>query len=105
LILADQAEKALSQMESEVGELLTGKYPVDKAKELAKLLASGTWTHDHPITFERASALGLHVQKEMPESVLHLIQLYPQPTRRQPSVEYMPLPYRTGRRVRPGLRQ
>ena len=94
LILSDQAEKALSQMESEVGELLAGNYPADKAKELAKLLASGTWTHDYPITYERASALGLRVNKEMPESVLHLIQLYPQPTRRQPSVEYMPFPYR-----------
>jgi ClpP class serine protease len=97
LILVDQAEKALSQMECEVGELLAAKYPADKAAELAKLLASGTWTHDYPITFERASALGLRVQKVMPESVLHLMQLYPQPTRRQPTVEYLPFPYRSGR--------
>jgi hypothetical protein len=27
-----------------------------------------------------------------------LMQLYPQPLRRQPSVEYTPIPYRTGRR-------
>jgi ClpP class serine protease len=97
LILADQAEKALSQMECEVGELLAAKYPADKAAELAKLLASGTWTHDYPITYERASALGLRVQKEMLESVLHLMQLYPQPTRKQPAVEYLPFPYRSGR--------
>src|ERR1700704_5872079 len=83
LILADQAEKALNQMEYEVGELLAEKYPTDKGKELANLLASGTWTHDYPITYERANTLGLRVQKEMPESVLHLMQLYPQPTRRQ----------------------
>jgi len=97
LILADQAEKALNQMECEVGELLAEKYPAEKGKELAKLLASGTWTHDYPITYERANALGLRVQKEMPESVLHLMQLYPQPTRRQSSVEYLPFPYRSGR--------
>jgi ClpP class serine protease len=97
LILADQAEKALSQMEFEVGELLAAKYPTDKATELAKLLASGTWTHDYPITYERANALGLRVQKEMPESVLHLMQLYPQPTRKQSAVEYLPFPYRSGR--------
>jgi ClpP class serine protease len=97
LILADQAEKALNQMECEVGELLAEKYPADKGKELAKLLASGTWTHDYPITYERANALGLRVEKEMPESVLHLMQLYPQPTRRQSSVEYLPFPYRSGR--------
>jgi Serine dehydrogenase proteinase/BON domain len=40
LILADQAEKALSQMECEVGELLAAKHPADKAAELAKI--SGT---------------------------------------------------------------
>jgi ClpP class serine protease len=97
LILADQAEKALSQMECEVGELLAAKYPADKAAELAKLLASGTWTHDYPITYERANALGLRVQKEMPESILHLMQLYPQPPRKQPAVEYLPFPYRSGR--------
>src|SRR3989442_9150946 len=101
LILADQAEKAVAQMEHEVGELLADKYPRDKAAELAKLLSGGTWTHDYPITFERARELGLRVRSEMPENMLHLMQLYPQPMRRQPSVEYVPLPYRSGR---PGQR-
>src|SRR6202795_4703760 len=53
LILADQAEKAIAQMQYEVGELLADKYPAEEAKELAKLLTSGTWTHDYPITCER----------------------------------------------------
>jgi ClpP class serine protease len=97
LILADQAEKAVAQMEQEVGELLGDKYPVEKAQELAKLMTSGTWTHDYPITYERALALGLRVNDKIPEDMLHLMQLYPQPTRRQPSVEYLPLPYRSGR--------
>ena len=92
LILADQAEKALAQMDREVRELLAGKYPADKAAELSKLLTSGTWTHDYPITYERARDLGLRVRSDMPESFMHLMQLYPQPTRRQPSVEYVPLP-------------
>ena len=97
LILADQAGKAVAQMEQEVGELLADKYPVEKAQELAKLMTSGTWTHDYPITYERALALGLHVNDKIPDNMLHLMQLYPQPTRRQPSVEYLPLPYRSGR--------
>ena len=97
LILADQAEKAVAQMEREVRELLADNYPAEKAGDLAKLLTSGTWTHDYPITYERARELGLHVRSEMPENLLHLMQLYPQPTRRQPSVEYVPLPYRSGR--------
>jgi len=98
LILADQAEKALAQMQHEVVELLGDKYPAEKAAELAKLLTSGTWTHDFPITYSRAHELGLRVRSDMPENILHLMQLYPQPIRRQPSVEYVPLPYRSGRR-------
>ncbi len=98
LILADQAEKALAQMRAEVGDLLGGKYPAEKAAELAKLMTSGTWTHDFPITYARAKELELHVRSDMPENVLRLMQLYPQPMRRQPSVEYTPIPYRTDRR-------
>ena len=78
-------------MENEVSDLLADKYPAEKAAELSKLLTSGTWTHDYPITFDRARELGLPVRNDMPENVLHLMQLYPQPTRRQPSVEYLPV--------------
>ena len=96
LILADQAEKALFQMEHEVTDLLGRKFPAEKASELAKLLTSGTWTHDFPITSDRGRELGLPVRDDIPENILRLMQLYPQPIRRQPSVEYLPLPYRTG---------
>jgi hypothetical protein len=51
---------------------------------IAKLMTSGTWTHDYPITCERARALGLPVNSNMPENVLRLMELYPQPMRRQP---------------------
>jgi ClpP class serine protease len=98
LILADQAEKAIAQMRQEVSELLADKYPGEKAEEIAKLMTSGTWTHDYPITCERARELGLRVNSDMPENMLRLMQLYPQPMRRQPSVEYVPLPYRSSRR-------
>src|SRR6266403_1991579 len=57
LILADQAEKAIAQMRQEVTELLADKYPAEKAGEIAKLMTSGTWTHDYPITCERARDL------------------------------------------------
>ncbi len=99
LILADQAEKAIAQMRQEVSELLADKYARENAEEIAKLLTSGTWTHDYPITCERAQTLGLRVRSDMPENILRLMQLYPQPVRRQPSVEYVPLPYRTSRRA------
>jgi ClpP class serine protease len=90
LILADQAEKAISQLHESVRELLTTKRPADKAEELAKLLSEGTWTHDHPITYETAKNLGLPVRSDIPAEFLDLMALYPQPVRRQPAVEYLP---------------
>ena len=101
LILADQAEKAIAQMRQEVTELLADKYPAEKAGEIAKLMTSGTWTHDYPITCERARDLELRVNSDMPENMMRLMQLYPQPVRRQPSVEYVPIPYRSSRRAAP----
>jgi len=98
LILADQAEKAIIQVRESVKALLQGKPSNGKADELARLLSEGTWTHDFPITYERAKALGLHVSPNMPDDVLKLMGLYPQPTRTQPTVEYLPGP-RTRRPV------
>jgi ClpP class serine protease len=97
LILADQAEKAIVQLRTEVKQLL--EHSLDgKADELARLLSEGTWTHDYPITFERAKALGLPVNSNLPEDVMKLMSLFPQPVRQQPSVEYLPVP----RTRRPG---
>jgi len=92
LIMADQAEKAIFQVRESVKELLQGKPTNGKVDELARLLSEGTWTHDFPITFERAQALGLPVNANIPDDVLKLMALYPQPTRTQPSVEYLPGP-------------
>jgi len=95
LILADQAEKAIAQVRTSVRELLEGKCPEGKADELARLLSEGTWTHDHPITYEDAKSFGLCVSDQMPSEVMGLMNLYPQPVRRQPSVEYLPVPRRS----------
>ncbi len=92
LILADTAEKAIAQVQNAVVELLSGRYPEEEAREIAQALTEGRWTHDYPITYEQAKALGLHVSADMPEEVLQLMQLYPQPVRRTPSVEYLPFP-------------
>src|SRR5712675_1733266 len=62
LILADQAEKAMSQVRESVNELLADKCTPEKAEELSRLLSDGTWTHDHPITYERARSFGLPVR-------------------------------------------
>jgi ClpP class serine protease len=94
LILADQAEKAMSQVRESLRELLATKCAEGKAEELARLLSEGTWTHDHPITYETAKAFGLPVRCDIPAEFLDLMNLYPQPVRRQPTVEYLPQPRR-----------
>ncbi|MBT9164290.1 MAG: hypothetical protein DDT22_00208 [candidate division WS2 bacterium] len=93
LILADIARKALYQVETKVHHLLEDKVGEEKARDLAKILTEGRWTHDHPITFEDATRLGLPVKKEMPVNIYKLMDLYPQPSSK-PSVQYIPLPYR-----------
>lgn len=96
LILADQAEKAIAQVRESVRELLADKCPPDKAEQLARLLSEGTWTHDHPITYETAKGFGLPVRNDIPASFMDLMSLYPQPVRRQPGVEYLPERRRLG---------
>lgn len=90
LIMADQSRKALDQVSDTVEELLTDQLGAEKAKSLAELLSEGTWTHDFAITYEAAKKLGLNVSDEMPTEILELMDLYPQPVRRHPSVTYLP---------------
>jgi ClpP class serine protease len=97
LILADVGEKAIAQLKETVKELTGRSQSAESSETLAGLLATGTWTHDYPITFAEAQRLGLKVSSEMPKEVLELMSLYPQPVRRQPSVEYLPIPRRTER--------
>ncbi|MGC8642147.1 MAG: SDH family Clp fold serine proteinase [Isosphaeraceae bacterium] len=92
LVLADQAEKATAQLRAAVEALLDSKMDRERASELAGVLTEGTWTHDYPITFEAAQGLGLPVRSDMPDEVLELMGLFPQPVRRQASVEYLPRP-------------
>ena len=91
LILADQAGKAIAQVEEAVFELVSPKLPDEKARELARTLSTGRWTHDYPIRPKEALELGLPVNTEMPEDVMQLMHLFPQPVRRVPSVEYLPI--------------
>jgi len=101
LILADVGAKAIQQVRQSVFELLSSHYPQEKAKELADLLSTGTWTHDYPITFEKAKEIGLKVRSDIPREFMQLMSLYPQPVRRQPTVEYLPIPRYRGPRQTP----
>ena len=93
LIKADVAEKAVRQLEELVVELVQDKLGVERAKQLAKTLVYGTWTHDYPLTVKKLQELGLPVKTEVPLPVYQLMELYPQAQPIRPSVEYIPSPY------------
>ena len=99
LILADVGRKAIDQVCQSVEELLEGKMPEEQVKELARLLSTGTWTHDYPITYDRAKELGLPVSDAIPEEVLELMALYPQPVRQASGVEFLPGPRERSQRT------
>ena len=93
LVLADVGRKAIAQVKAAAQELLTDKMPEDKAEALAEKLSTGQWTHDYPISPTEAKDLGLPVSTNMPDAVLELMTLYPQPVRSQGGgVEYLPVP-------------
>ena len=93
LILADIAEKAVKQMENLVYSLTKDKLGEEKAREIAKVMVEGRWTHDYPITVEEAKKLGIQVKTEIPNEIYQLMELYPQPAAIRPSVEFVPTPY------------
>jgi ClpP class serine protease len=93
LVLADVGRKAIAQVKAAAKELLTDKMSADKADAIAEKLSTGQWTHDYPISATEAKALGLPVSTDMPDAVLELMTLYPQPVRAQGGgVEYLPVP-------------
>ncbi|RDV84284.1 SDH family Clp fold serine proteinase [Ammonifex thiophilus] len=101
MILADISRKAVRQVEEFVFSLLREKMPEEKALAVARYLTSGRFTHDYPLTYEQLKELGLPVRTELPREIYDLMDLYPQPGMRRPSVQYIPFPYdreRDGRR-------
>jgi ClpP class serine protease len=93
LVMADVGRKAIMQVKRTARELLERRLSSEQAETLAEKLSTGTWTHDYPILPAEAKELGLNVSTDMPDDVLRLMALYPQPVRSQPGgVEYLPVP-------------
>jgi len=92
LVYADIAEKSLREIQDLIVKLLEGKVPVEKAWEIARELTEGKYTHDYPITAEKARELGLPVVTSIPPEVYALMELYPQTHQQRPGVEYIPRP-------------
>lgn len=93
LIMADMAEKAVKQVDEFITELLKDKMPEEQAKLVSRSLTEGRWTHDYPITCEKLKSMGLKISNDLPKEIYILMELYPQPAQRRPSVQYIPLPY------------
>jgi ClpP class serine protease len=95
LVMADVGRKAIAQLKQSASDILKKRLPADKAEALAEKLSSGTWTHDYPLFAAVAKDLGLPVNTNIPNDVLDLMKLYPQPMRAQSGgggVEYLPVP-------------
>jgi ClpP class serine protease len=90
LLLADTGRKAIVQVEGFVTRLLEKRMPPDRAAAVAKLMATGAWTHDHPLLAHELTLLGLPVKVGVPQPERELMTLYPQPRGRPSPVEYAP---------------
>jgi len=93
IIMADISRKAIDQVKKTIKDIACCQYDDEIADHLADTFASGQWTHDYPISFDEARALGLRVSDAVPEEVYQLMNLYPQSNTRRPSVEFIPIPY------------
>ena len=90
LIFADLGHKAIEQLKRQATELLRVPMPPEMAMALAEKLTSGRWTHDYPITVSEARELGLPINTAMPQDVIDLMALFPQPVRTSQGVEFGP---------------
>ena len=92
LIMADVGRKAIAQVKAAAREFLERRLSPEQAGTLAETLSTGKWTHDYPISATEAKQLGLPVNTDMPDEVMELMSLYPQPVRHSGGVEYLPVP-------------
>jgi ClpP class serine protease len=92
LILADISQKAINQLENSIIDLLPDGYSDEDRRRISDALTRGHWTHDFPISIEVARQLGLKVTTDVPPEVFELMDLFPQPIRSTPSVEFGPGP-------------
>jgi ClpP class serine protease len=94
LLLADVGRKAIAQVESFTERLLVRYMEPERARDVARVMATGTWTHDHPLLAPDLTLLGLPIKIGVAEPERQLMTLFPQPRGRASAVEYVPGPAR-----------
>jgi ClpP class serine protease len=95
-ILADVSRKAIAQVSEFVKTIVSGARSEEEAQKVARAVTEGRRTHDHPIFFEEAREMGIKVSSDMPKEVYQLMDLFPQAVQQRPSVQYIPIPYKSG---------
>jgi len=94
LILAEEAKKAVRQMQDLVRKILGDRFPEEKVGQIVGELVSGKYTHDHPITRDDIERLlgSQCIEKKMPQEVYDLMALYRMESGpRRPGVEFVPV--------------
>jgi ClpP class serine protease len=89
LLLADVGRKAIHQVETLAASLLQRHADPATARDIAHLMATGVWTHDHPLMADDLRQLRLPVTVGVPAEERMLMDLYPQPKGRESAVEYV----------------
>jgi hypothetical protein len=89
--VADISSKAIDQVSAFVTLLPEERFSKEKAQEIARVLTTGVFTHDYPISVARARQIGISVSTRMPESIYELMDLYAQDGSGRPSVSYVPI--------------
>lgn len=93
LLLADVGRKAIRQVTLTVQKLLEKHMNPARATEVAELMSTGVWTHDHALMAPELEQLGLPVKVGVAAEERTLMDLFPQLRGRQASVEYVPSPH------------
>lgn len=95
LLLVDQAKKATMQMRAALHSLLKLRMPNEKAESIADEFTSGKWTQDYPLSISELREMGIEVRVDLPVAVFQFMSMFPQASKNRPSVEFIPLPYKS----------
>ena len=93
LVFAEEAEKAVKQMNDLVRKIMVDRCGGDKIEKIIEDFVSGKFTHDRPFMAEDVKELlGGCVSTDVPEEVYELMKLYRMEIGgRRPGVENVPL--------------
>lgn len=93
LVMAEEARKALKQMEEFIRRLLKDSIPQERIDKVIEELVRGKYTHDHGIfPHEAQRLLPEKIKMKLPPEVYELMALYKMESRpRRPGVEYVPV--------------